>query len=76
MFVGACQRYRSNTGTISHGCCKACSLCRLAEAVSFLRQTTAYGMDHASGLCQSPSELFILELCEVEGADEGFAVCL
>ena len=33
-------------------------------------------MDHASGVCQAPSELFILELCEVEGPDVGFVVCL
>lgn len=31
-------------------------------------------MDLASGLCQSPSELFSLELREVECPDEGFVV--
>ena len=37
--------------------------------------TPADGVDHASGLCQLQSELFVLELCEVEGSDEGFVVC-
>ena len=35
----------------------------------------ADGMDYNPGFCQPPSELFILELCDVEGPDECFVVC-